>query len=155
MNLYLSSDQIGAAQEGHGEYHLDMASKKRAPSAAAQGLMKGFGERLRKLRLSRELSQYQLADLSGIHVMQINRYEKGLSVPSAATLVPLAHVFQMTVGQLLGIEKESAESPPIRDVRLFDRFRTLDEMSRGERDVVLQVIDAMIAKRKMAEVLQG
>lgn len=117
--------------------------------------MKGFGERLRRLREDRGLSQRELARLVGIGVMQINRYERGISVPSATVLPQIGRLFQMTVDQLLGNDAKSMEPPEIRDVRLFERFRVLDRMPRTERDVVLHLIDAMIAKRKMEEVLQA
>lgn len=137
-------------------YYDDMEKRPRhQPSAAARGPMKDFAERFKKARLARNLSQHELAQLLDIDVMQVNRYERGISVPSATTLPAIAKLFQMTVGQLLGLEEESTEPPAIRDLRLFERFRVLDRMPRADREIVLQLIDAMIAKRKMAEVLQG
>jgi len=86
--------------------------------------------------------------------MQINRYERGISVPSATVLPQIGRLFQMTVDQLLGNDAKSVEPPPIRDVRLFQRFRDLDRMPKEERNVVLHLIDAVITKHKVETALQ-
>ena len=117
--------------------------------------MKGFGNKLRRLREDRGLSQRELARLIGIGVMQINRYERGISVPSATVLPQISRLFQMTVDQLIGNDAKSMEPPVIRDVRLFEALRVLDQMPRQERDVVLHLIDAVIAKHKVEEALHS
>ena len=117
--------------------------------------MKDFAGRLRMIREARGLSQRELAEVLGIHVMQINRYERGLTTPSATTILQMASVLQVTTDELLAGEKKALRPPEIRDIRLLERFRALDDMPREEREVVVHVVDAIIAKHRVAAALQG
>ena len=117
-------------------------------------LAKEFGERLRSLREQRFLSQKDLADGVQIEVAQISRYERGLYMPSAETLVDVARFLRVPVGQLLLGEAEKGENgtAPIRDISLLERFRDLEKMNRKDRQVVITLIDAMIEARQHEEV---
>lgn len=118
-------------------------------------LAKGFGERLRQLREQRFLSQRDLAKAVGIEVAQISRYERGLYMPSAETLVDLARVLRVSVGQLLvGDDETEAHlaAAPIHDISLLERFRDLEKLSRKDREMVIALIDAVIASRQYDEV---
>lgn len=117
-------------------------------------LAQQFGERLRQLREQRFLSQRDLAKAVGIEVAQISRYERGLYMPSAETLVDLARVLRVGVGRLLVGEDEGSPitDEPIRDISLLERFRDLEKLSRKDREIVIALIDAVIASRQYDEV---
>ena len=117
-------------------------------------LAKGFGERLRTLREQRFLSQKDLADGVQIEVAQISRYERGLYMPSAETLVDIARFLRVPVGQLLLGDEEKPEDggAPIQDISLLERFRDLEKMNRKDREVVITLIDAMIEARQHEDV---
>jgi transcriptional regulator with XRE-family HTH domain len=123
--------------------------RKEQPSAAAKGSMKDFGSRLRGLRTERGLSQRELADLVGIEVMQVNRYERGVNVPSIETAVKLAGVFQLTTDELLGGSRERPEAPVLRNLKLYERLRLLDDLPKDDQAVVVRLIDAVIAQRRV------
>ena len=57
--------------------------------------------RLKKLRAQREMSQAVLAEKSGISREYIARLETGHHDPSLSTLVKLAKVLKVKVGELL------------------------------------------------------
>lgn len=63
--------------------------------------MKGFGDKLRKLRESGQLSQQDLAQMTGIHLGQISRYKRGVILPSGETAVLLCRALRVTAGLLL------------------------------------------------------
>lgn len=67
--------------------------------------MVALGEKLRELRISRKLSQKELADKIGTHKNAISNYESGKRVPPADTLQNMAVFFQVSVDYLLGLEK--------------------------------------------------
>lgn len=117
-------------------------------------LAKGFGDRLRKIRESRLLSQRQLADGITIDVTQISRYERGVVMPNAETLVDLAEFLRVSVGMLLVGEEEPAAiaAAPIRDIALLERFRDLEKLDRKDREVAITVIDALIETRQHDQV---
>jgi|CXWL01.1.fsa_nt_gi transcriptional regulator with XRE-family HTH domain len=116
--------------------------------------MAGFAERLRRLRESRGLSKREMASLLGVDPMQISRYELERTLPSAETIVRIAQLFQISTDEVLSGSSTPQEPPVIKDPRLFERFRQLDGMPKREREVVLEVIDAVIARRRVEDAVQ-
>jgi len=114
-----------------------------------------FGKRLRKLREDRLLSQRQLAEGIAIETAQISRYERGIVMPNAETLIDLATFLRVSVGKLLTGEEARGliGEPPIQDISLLERFRDLEKMSRKDREMVIGLIDAVIASRRVDEAL--
>ena len=68
-------------------------------------MIKGLGERIKKLRISRKLSQRELAELLGVSVTLISNYENSERTPSAENIIALANIFRCSSEYLLGIEK--------------------------------------------------
>jgi transcriptional regulator with XRE-family HTH domain len=69
--------------------------------------MATFGERLKELREHSGLSQDELADMAGIHRVQVSRLETGSSVPSWPTVQALARA--------LGVDCKAFEQEPSAD----------------------------------------
>jgi len=115
--------------------------------------MKGFGARLRELRERQNLSQQELADQVGLHLSQVNRYERELNLPSAEKLSVLVRVLGISADTLLHGENAKVASPPIQNTRLLERFRALETLDRDDQDTAIKLIDALVAKRQMEAVL--
>jgi len=64
--------------------------------------MPSFNQRLKELRLKKELSQQGLADKIGISKSSINMYERGEREPSLETLEAFADFFNVDMNYLLG-----------------------------------------------------
>ncbi len=62
-----------------------------------------FDERLKELRIEKQLSQKELADLLSTGQSSISAWERGIREPLAHQLIDLASVFECTVDYLLGI----------------------------------------------------
>lgn len=86
-----------------------------------------FGNRLRKLRKDRNLTQRQLAELIGVKNSVISFYEVGERTPSPDVLRKLAMALHVSTDFLLGIE----------------RTATLDASGLNEQD--RQVVQTIIA----------
>jgi len=61
-----------------------------------------LGERVRKLRIEKGLSQEALADRLHVVRQTVSKWEKGFSVPDADLLQRLADVFDVPLEELLG-----------------------------------------------------
>lgn len=61
------------------------------------------GDRLRRLREARGLSQDDMEERLGLGNGQLYRYENGKSEPSTETLVRVAQEFEVSVDYLLGL----------------------------------------------------
>ena len=62
-----------------------------------------FNERLKELRIEKQLSQQELADLVSTGQSSISAWERGAREPLAHQLIDLARVFDCSVDYLLGI----------------------------------------------------
>jgi len=85
----------------------------------------------------------------GIDYMQVNRYERGINLPSVETAVKLARLLQITTDELLTGSETTPTPPPIRNIKLVERLQLLDQLPRGEQEVALQILDGVIAKYEL------
>ena len=116
-------------------------------------ISKTFGQRLRKLREERSLSQRELAEGVGTETSQVSRYERGVVMPNAETLIDMARFLRVGAGFLLtGEDSAPHEELPIHDLALLERFRDLEKLSRKDRETVIAVIDAILSSREYEEV---
>lgn len=74
----------------------------------ANPISKEVGERVRKLRRERSLSQDALAAATGLTPQTIRNLESGATYPRMATLEKLAGVFEVPVRELLGMERSAS-----------------------------------------------
>ena len=65
-------------------------------------IMDTFGQRLKKLRLERNLTQKQVADYLGLTIKGYNFYELNLREPSISTLKKLCDFFDVSADYLIG-----------------------------------------------------
>ena len=95
--------------------------------------MVDFGEKVKKLRHEKDLTQQQLAELLGVAVSAISSYESGNRYPSYEVLISLARIFHVTTDYLLGLEK----------------LKTVDisGLNDNEIKVILQMIDVLREKK--------
>jgi len=106
-----------------------------------------FGERLHRYREDRGLSQRQLALQVGVDPVQIGRYEKGTTLPAADTAASLAEALHVSLDTLLlGKADRMGEELPIRNVLLLERFREVEKLDRRNQDVIVEVIDSVLAR---------
>ena len=63
-----------------------------------------FKERLKELRLSKNLSQMQLAIETNISQSAIAKWELGKTEPTASAIITLAQYFNETTDYLLGLD---------------------------------------------------
>lgn len=63
-----------------------------------------LGENLKKLRLKRELTQEQLADIFGVSAQAVSRWENGSTYPDITLLPSIATYFEITLDELVGME---------------------------------------------------
>lgn len=117
--------------------------------------MQAFGERLRKFRLQRGLTQRQVAELAGCDTILISRYERGSGLPNLDTLVALAGALQVSTDELAVGRKpaEASSQIPIQNVVLLDRFRSLQDLPRSDQDMVVKLVDAVITNRRVDEAM--
>jgi transcriptional regulator with XRE-family HTH domain len=93
------------------------------------------------MRREKGWSQPELAGLVGTSGAIIGRYERGEMTPSIDVACKLADVFGVTVDSLVN-ERELPEL--LRDQKMIERWRSLDQLPDDERDRILYVVDGLI-----------
>lgn len=115
-------------------------------------LRKAFGQRVKQLRKQKHWQQKQLAAKVDIRYQLLNKYESGQHIPPADTLIRLSEALGVTIDYLL--TGNLMEDSPLNDSLLFKRFKEVENFDSEEKDTILRVIDAMIAKRRMESALK-
>ena len=110
-----------------------------------------FGARLKGLRKQKNWSQKELAARVDIRFQQLNKYESGLNIPPAGMLIKLADTLHVSLDYLLTGNMNEVE--PLANSCLFRRFQALEGMTQEDQETVIKVIDAMIAKQRIASAL--
>ncbi len=109
-----------------------------------------------KIKINRKnkgLSQKQLAEIVGINTSHLSRLENGRYKPSIEVLKKLAAALQVSADYLLSSTDEEAEEIKIQDQSFADKIRLLDSLDGKEKETVVNVIDAMLTKKKMLNLL--
>ncbi len=92
-----------------------------------------LNERLFELRRKAGLSQEELADKIGVSRQAVGKWENGASVPELDKLLSLSDFYQLSIGQLLGVEapaQTAAEAPAVEPGPAVDTGE-LEALLRG------------------------
>ncbi len=111
-----------------------------------------LGEKIKVLRKKKGLSQQQMADMLEIHLTHLNRLENGHSQPSIDVVKKLSTLFEVTTDYLINNEIESFDVT-IEHKNLAEKIRLIDKLEEKDREALIQVIDTMLTKQKMRDVL--
>lgn len=85
-----------------------------------------FGENIKKLRKEKELTQESLANFLGVSFQTISKWERGETYPDITFLPVIARFFEISIDDLLGINK-SKEEEQINDyLKLYDEMKLKD-----------------------------
>ena len=114
-----------------------------------QSVPKNFPERLRKLRKAKGFTQEELGRLADVHNVNLSRYERGLSNPSAVVLKRLAEALGVSVGHL--VEGDPNEIPPSRlqDPELRSHIEEIERLPEKERLVVKDFLEAFLFRHRV------
>lgn len=75
-----------------------------------------LSENLKAIRKSKGLTQEETAVRLHVVRQTVSKWEKGLSVPDAETLVKIADLFEVSVSELLGTGLDSESSIDVNDI---------------------------------------
>lgn len=95
-----------------------------------------LSENIRTFRKQRRMTQENLAEVLGVTVGAVHKWESGMSVPELAMIVEMADFFDVSVDVLLGYRmKDNSRESVSR--RLLALCRTMDKSALQEADKAL------------------
>ena len=92
--------------------------------------MKGLKQALKDARSRSGATQREVADATSIALGTLRRWEQGVNEPDAESLVRLADLYGVTVGQLLGVPDGAPVGLSADEQRLLDLYRSTDDRGR-------------------------
>ena len=119
----------------------DWLNLPQRPKRTANTPAEAFGQRLRRLRKAKGLTQTELGDQIGISQRVVTYYEREGGSPSPELLVKFAQALGISYEALLGVRR--AEAQPVENVRLLRRLKRIEQLPAQDRRTVLKMIDAL------------
>jgi len=113
-----------------------------------------LGERLKSVRIAKGWTLGKLGELSGVHEKLIFKYERGSSLPSAENLRKLGQALEVSSDYFLYEHSQKTGIPTVRDPALYERFLILEELDAKDRAAVMNLLDAVIVRKKFNELAQ-
>lgn len=136
-------------------------SRKARSTMTSEGfwslVLADLGRNLREIRKQRQLTQQQLAELLDVQQRVISRWETGVAKPHLNHIVHLAKVLEVSLDRLVfGDDDESpAPSFEIQNRRLKELCVQVDDLDQADQDVICHVMDSLIRKERIRQVVAG
>lgn len=112
-------------------------------------------ENIKRLRKDNGWTIKELARRTDMNPPHISRIETGKYQPSLETVEKLALAFEVTIDYLMHNTDGTAEEIRIENESMAERIKLLNTLSEKEQSTVIEVIDAMLTRKKLMDVLQG
>jgi transcriptional regulator with XRE-family HTH domain len=96
------------------------------------------GDRLRKLRKEKSMSQEEVANSIGISRTAYNKYESGVIKP-VRKLTELSRLFGVTTDFILGQDESEAPVAPGKD-EFYQKYMALSSMGKNIVDITLNAV---------------
>lgn len=116
-------------------------------------------KKFKQLRISKGLTQRDIAEYLNIHPASYANYENGKRIPDIQTLVRIADFYNLSIDSLLGRKQETFQNviitePKYRSELHKEIHRKIDLLSQRDLLFVKRIIDTMdapIDKTKIVE----
>ncbi|MCP4136211.1 MAG: helix-turn-helix transcriptional regulator [bacterium] len=114
-----------------------------------------IGEKLRKMRKMNDLSQAELSKRISVHATNIARYESNKQKPTIDVLKKIADYYDVTIDYFLSENDDIKPASKIRDKVLLEKFEKIEDFDEDEKRIIIELIDAFIAKHEMKKLIKG
>lgn len=108
-----------------------------------------FSDRLRRLRKDKGYTQEELGKLADVHNVNLSRYERGLSNPSAVVLKRIAEALEVSVGHLVEGDPNEVPISRLQDPELRQHIEEIERLPEKERLVVKDFLEAFLFRHRV------
>jgi transcriptional regulator with XRE-family HTH domain len=113
-----------------------------------------LGEKIRELRKEKGFSQAVLESRTGVNAKLLSKYETGRIIPTADTLKRIAEGLEISADYLLFDNVPKRGLSPLKNLELFEKFKEVEQMDPENRNMIKNIIDAVIVKTRVQQVLK-
>ena len=113
-----------------------------------------LGDLLKKTREAKDLSQKEVAAILNMPQSQYSRIESGKTDPSFTTLERIATALGVTLAELFEVDNLLADVNSY-DKSLIEKMKLLDTLDDNEKKSLFNIIDSLIAKKRLKDNLQN
>ncbi|MCL8268733.1 helix-turn-helix domain-containing protein [Leptospira weilii] len=112
-----------------------------------------LAKNLKLFRKKKNWSQTELAKNAGTTLTHINRLETGKSNPSIEIVQKIALALEVSIDDLVS-ERDNSKEVKFENQAFYEKIKLLDTFSEEERNAVNVVIDSILTKKKMLNLLK-
>ena len=113
--------------------------------------MGNFGSILKSLRSNKGLSQDAFAKEIGVHVTNLSKYERNISIPSLEVAKRMAEVLEISLDRLVHGENKAQDT--IDDNDLLALFNRAQKLSDKQKETVKDFLSAFVLKADLTQKL--
>jgi len=110
---------------------------------------KFLAEKIKKLRVSKNLSQTKLAEKLGVHYIHISRYERGISIPSVESLKNLSEVLGVSADYFLDDTNADFQAIKLKDKELMQMIKAIDDLDVETKKIAKDMLGLILYKHKV------
>lgn len=110
-----------------------------------------IGERIKKVREARGLSQKEVATMIKMDQSQYSKLEKDKTDPSVSTLAKVAKALGTQLSDLFA--DDLLKDVNSYDKSLMEKISLIDQLDEDEKKSIFKIIDGLSSKRKMKDSL--
>ncbi len=78
-----------------------------------------IGSNIKRLRISKNITQEQLSVAMGVSCAAVSKWERGESYPDITLLQPLAYYFEVSLDKLMGYDREKVQTEIQKIIKLY------------------------------------
>lgn len=113
--------------------------------------MNNFGKNLKELRAEKGFSQETFASKIGIHVTNLSKYERNISIPSLEIAEKMAKVLSISLDQL--VYGNNKADILIQDHQLLNLFAETQQLNENQKNTIKDLLEAFILKNNLQKQL--
>lgn len=113
-----------------------------------------IGEKIRKIREAKGLSQKEVAATVGMDQSQYSKIEKGKTDPTTATLQKITAAIGVSLAEIFASD-EAFKDVGSYDRSLMEKLQLLEQLEEDEKQSVFKIIDGLVSKKRLKESLSN
>lgn len=106
-----------------------------------------FGDNVKKIRVDKNISQQELADIVGIHSTHVSRYERNMAQPSIEIAKKMAEALDVSVDTLIYGQQDEKAKTSLKDTDLLNLFTKIQLLDKQDLNAVKSMLKAYIFQK--------